>query len=81
MGKYEKRRAFRQYRRAGIPFLVAAKLSQARSKGLAAAFVPPEGYTSEVITHCQCCGPETLRVSKSDGSKSWDLEIWSLLPR
>jgi hypothetical protein len=81
MGKYEKRRFFRQYRRAGVPFILACKLARAKGGYIPASlFEPPEGYKTEVCVYCDCCGPEILKVSTLDGSRTWNLDYWSLLP-
>lgn len=80
MGKYEKRRVFRQYRRAGIPFILAQKLARLKEKG---AWALGEGLPecrTESITYCDCCGPVQVRVFSPDGRSSWLLDYFSLLP-
>lgn len=82
MGKYEKRRVFRQYRRAGVPFILSVKLVRVRAKGEGAWRLDealPEGWRSESVTHCECCGPVFVRVHSPEG-KSWKLDYFSLAP-
>lgn len=81
--KYERRKYFREYRLAGLPFMVAQRLSKLRVKGGFACEVErelaKEGVQVETITLCDCCGPEVLRLFK--GGKAWDLNYFGLNPR
>jgi hypothetical protein len=82
MGKYERRSMFRRYRQAGVPFMLALKLARAQSKLIPAGqFEPPKGYRARLVTYCDCCGPDSLRVTTEDGSRSWDFDIWNLSAR
>lgn len=82
MGKYEKRRYFRKMRKAGIPFILAAKLSRFGSSA-SAVYVNGgiEGFSTEVITSCTCCGPSILRVTDQKSKKSYDFCYWTMAPK
>ena len=76
MGKYEKRRLHKQYRKANGPFLLSLALIKAKNKGAWALTVPP-GFTSTVLgRHCDCCGPTQVKVQHKD--RSWTFNYWSL---
>ncbi len=65
--KYVRRKLMRQYRKDGLPFVDAAKMAKFREKS-ATAMEIREKYKVEVITKCECCGPEYLHITLSDGS-------------
>ena len=81
MGKYEKRRYFRKMRKAGVPFILAAKLSRFGYSATDVIMKGIEGFTTETITSCTCCGPDTLRVTDPRTGRSFDFDYWSLAPR
>lgn len=81
MGKYEKRRVFRGFRKAGVPFVLAQRL--ARASGVATLDkVLGEDYDYKVEEcYCTCCGPTHLYVwARKDPTKKWTLDYWSLRP-
>lgn len=62
--KYQRRKIFKEYRKAGIPFMAAHRLSKLKSK-MALPWdvekeLAKEGVTVETKTYCKCCGPEAL---------------------
>lgn len=81
MGKYEKRRYFRKMRKAGIPFILSAKLSRFGYSATDVVMKGIEGFTTEVITSCTCCGPSILRVVDQKSKKSYDFCYWSMDPK
>lgn len=80
--KYERRKYFREYRKAGIPFMAAHRLAKLKARGSFACEVAEElqkeGITVETLTFCECCGPEVLRLRK--GEKFYDLRYFGLMP-
>lgn len=83
MGKYEKRRVFRTYRRAGIPFILSVHLARSKGKMAHAAEVErglPPGYTLSEVHSCECCGPTHLTITRTADSKAWSFDYWTLLP-
>lgn len=79
MGKYEKRRWFRQNRKAGVPFLLACFLSR-RGRDSLLMQEPPTGWKREVVTMCECCGPAYWKYTELSTGRSWDFNYWTGLP-
>lgn len=80
--KYLRRKFFQEYRKAGLPFMAAQRLARLREKsGFACeveAELVKEGFVVEVLTFCDCCGPEVVRLHKN--GKAWDLNYFGLAP-
>ena len=80
--KYVRRKFFREYRKYGLPFMAAQRLARLRAIGGFAcelqAELHKEGFVVEVLTFCDCCGPEVVRLLKDE--KTWDLHYFSLAP-
>ena len=84
MGKYEKRRAFRQFRKAGIPFVVAQVLARCDSL-IQMKEKLPEGWHVWELPGCECCAPTQLKLTMvSPGGlhvgPSWTLCRFTLRP-
>lgn len=58
----ERRRFYREYRAAGIPFVQAQRLAKLRVRDFAAwSDIERVLGVGEVIQYCECCGPEAVR--------------------
>ncbi len=67
--KYVRRKLMKTFRKAGIPFLDACKLAKLKEKGFPSVYeLENAGFQAEPVTYCECCGPEFVNVTMSDGS-------------
>ena len=58
----ERRRFYREYRAAGIPFVQAHRLAKLRARGFTTWYeIERVLGAGEVIQYCECCGPEAIR--------------------
>ena len=58
----ERRRFYREYRSAGIPFVQAQRLAKLRAREYASwSDIERVLGPGEVIQYCECCGPEAVR--------------------
>lgn len=80
MGKYEKRRVFRAYRKAKVPFLLAAWLSRKDFVEMRYRETLPAGFTAQTVTYCECCGPVLYRVTEEKTGRSWDFDHFTGRP-
>jgi hypothetical protein len=57
----ERRRFYREYRAAGIPFVQAQRLAKLRGRYATWSEIERVLGVGEVIQYCECCGPEAVR--------------------
>ena len=58
----ERRRFYREYRSAGIPFVQAQRLAKLRGRDFTTwSEIERVLGAGEVIQYCECCGPEAVR--------------------
>lgn len=58
----ERRRFYREYRAAGIPFVQAQRLAKLRARDFTTWWdIERVLGPGEMIQYCECCGPEAVR--------------------
>lgn len=74
MGKYEKRRVFKQLRKDGVPFLLAVKVARLFRDSNPAAFMQLEEFKPEFSRSCDCCG--LPYVTFTVGERKYTLDVY-----
>jgi hypothetical protein len=81
--KYQRRAVFRQFRKAGFPFMVSHRLAKLALRFASideySAELVKEGCRVELLTFCKCCGPETIRLTTAS-DKEFDISWYTRLP-
>ena len=69
------RHLYKEYRKAGFPFILAHKLAKSKVKH----YRIPSSLEYKLITYCPCCGPEIAEISFE--GKVYFISYYTMKPR
>jgi hypothetical protein len=80
MGKYEKRRVFRAFRKAEFPFMLSARLARVENLWNLSNVLGDE-FRHKVVTDCECCGPSRVEIwAVKKPTKIFSVNAFTLRP-
>lgn len=76
MSKFTSRRLFKQFRKEGVPFLLAAKTSKILDKDLSGTskLMELSEFSPALSYSCECCGLPMITFTTPKGS--FILDVW-----